>query len=56
MSDFRPTAWSEEDIVAKAREAGIDLPAACLPGVKGNLALLEDRWATLLAALREEEL
>lgn len=56
MSDFHPTQWSEEAVIAKAREAGIDLPAACLPGVKGNLALLEDRWAIVAAALREEGL
>jgi hypothetical protein len=54
MIPFHPTGWREDEIAAKAREAGIELPAECLPGVKANLALLEDRWATVAAALREE--
>lgn len=56
MTPFHPAAWSEEEIAARAREAGIELPGECLPGVKANLALLEDRWATVAAALREEGL
>lgn len=54
MSDtFHPTGWSEAQIIAALQEAGIALPEECLPGVKANLALLEDRWATVSAALRE---
>ena len=56
MSDVRPAAWSDEEIVAQAKEAGIDLPPECLPGVRANLALLEERWARVTAALREEGL
>jgi hypothetical protein len=50
---FHPTGWSEAEIIAAARLAGIEMPPECLPGVKANLALLEDRWATVSAALQE---
>ncbi|WP_157098997.1 hypothetical protein [Novosphingobium rosa] len=49
--DFHPTGWSEQHIRDEARRQGLTLPDACLPGVKANLALLEDRWATVEAAL-----
>jgi hypothetical protein len=53
---FHPTAWSDEQITQAAGAVGIALPPECLPGVKANLALLEDRWATVSAALQEIEL
>lgn len=52
---FHPTDWSDEQITQAASAVGIDLPPECLPGVKANLALLEDRWATVSAALAEIE-
>lgn len=53
--DFHPTGWNDEQIAQAAQAVGIDLPPECLPGVKANLALLEDRWNTVSAALREIE-
>lgn len=49
--NFHPTQWSEEEILARARAVGIAMPPECLAAVKANLALLEDRWATVSAAL-----
>jgi len=51
---FHPTAWRDEEVAARAREVGIDLPPECLPGVKANLALLEERWALLAAAVPDD--
>jgi hypothetical protein len=51
IGDFHPTGWSEDQIRDKALAQGLNLPDACLPGIKANLALLEDRWATVEAAL-----
>ncbi|WP_206244782.1 DUF4089 domain-containing protein [Novosphingobium terrae] len=51
MENFDPTNWTEQQIREKAQAQGLTLPDACLPGVKANLALLEDRWATVDAAL-----
>jgi hypothetical protein len=48
---FHPTGWSEEQIRDKALAQGLNLPDTCLPGIRANLALLEDRWATVEAAL-----
>lgn len=53
--DFHPTGWSDDQIAQAEQAVGIDLPPECLPGVKANLALLEDRWNTVSAALREIE-
>ncbi|MDE1916554.1 MAG: hypothetical protein KGJ57_01875 [Sphingomonadales bacterium] len=56
MTDvFTPTRWSEAEILDRFRAAGVALPAPCLPGVKANLALLEDRWRVVQAALAEIE-
>lgn len=52
--NFHPTQWGEEEILARARVAGIAMPPDCMAGVKANLALLEDRWATVSAALPED--
>lgn len=49
--DFTPTRWNEAAIVERLRAEGIDVPAECLPGVKANLALLEDRWQVVSAVL-----
>ncbi len=48
---FHPTGWSEAQIRDAAQAQGLTLPEACLPGVQANLALLENRWATVEAAL-----
>lgn len=48
---FHPTRWSEDQIRDRALAQGLNLPDACMPGIKANLALLDDRWATVEAAL-----
>lgn len=50
---FRPGGWDDAQIRETATAAGLTLPEVCLPGVRANLALLEDRWATVQAALQQ---
>jgi hypothetical protein len=50
---FAPTDWSDEEITARLAIAGITLPPECLAGVRANLALLQDRWAVVSAALEQ---
>ncbi len=49
LDDFELAAWTP----ARAGDQGLDLPAAALPGVIENVALLRSQTALFVAALGE---